>query len=304
MNNIPFVSVIIPTHNRSAMLERAVQSVLRQTYKNFECIIVDDASTDDTPDVLKKLSNRDARIKHIRHENNRFSCATRNSGIRISSGNFIAFLDDDDEWLPKKLEKQIALISSLPDSFGLVYCWMDYYDTHGRLVRQYHPALKGDVFRDVVTGNKIGGTPTLLIRRQFLDRAGWWDESLRIEEDDNLIARISRCCLVDYVSEVLVRVNIGHGSQVSRQCMLKTDSYLNSISASEKLLSMALEAGPACRRQVAVLHARLGNHYARVGMISKSFTSFFKAFRSSAVEWENIHMLLSLAKWGLVGRRK
>ena len=301
---LPTVSVVIPTHNRSAMLERAVRSVLGQTYQNLECIIVDDASTDDTPDVINMLIKHDARIKYIRHKTNRFASASRNSGIGISNGAFVAFLDDDDEWLPKKLEKQMALMSSLPDSFGLVYCWMDYFDTKGQLVRQHQPLLSGNVFQNVVTGNKIGGTPTLLVKRQFLDRAGWWDETLRIEDDDDLIARLCRCCLVDFVPEVLVRVSTGHGIQISNPDIKNADSYLNSIRTSEKLLFMVLDAGPTYRRQAAILHARLGNHYARIGLISKSLSSFLKAFRSSALEWENVHMLLSLAKWALVGRRK
>jgi glycosyltransferase involved in cell wall biosynthesis len=297
------VSVIIPTHNRSSMLKRAALSVLRQTYKNLECIIVDDASTDDTPDVIRELIALDERIKSTRHESNRFGAAGRNTGVRISSGEFIAFLDDDDQWFPEKLEKQMALFSSLPDAFGLIYCWMDYYNPQGRLVRQHHPVLRGDVFQHVLTGNKIGGTPTLLIRKRILDESGGWDESQRIQQDDILIVRLCRITRVELIPEVLVRVNTGHGRQISRPGANAAACW-NGIRALETLLLMALEAGPAYKRQAAVLHARLGNAYARVGEIAKSLSSFHQAFYSSPFEWENIHMLLSLAKWRLIGRRR
>ena len=99
---MPKVTVIIPTFNRSHLIRRSVESVLNQTYKNFELIIVDDASTDDTVSSISRLE--DDRIKIIRHKRNTGAPKARNSGISASMGEYIALLDDDDEWLPHKLE--------------------------------------------------------------------------------------------------------------------------------------------------------------------------------------------------------
>src|SRR5512138_1185650 len=95
----PLVSVVIPTYNRAPLLERAIHSVLSQTYTNLEVIVIDDASTDDTQDRIKNLQLADIRIQYIRHDRNRGSQAARNTGIHAAKGKYVAFLDSDDEWL-------------------------------------------------------------------------------------------------------------------------------------------------------------------------------------------------------------
>src|SRR5512139_1572721 len=107
----PLVSVVIPTYNCGGLVERAVHSVLSQTYSDLEVIIVDDASTDDTGDRLKALQQVDHRVRYFRYDSNRGSQAARNTGIRLSKGKFLAFLDSDNEWLPGKLQRQITLFS-------------------------------------------------------------------------------------------------------------------------------------------------------------------------------------------------
>lgn len=106
LNGTPFVSIVIPTYNRARFLGRLVRSVLNQTYKNFEVIVADDASTDDTAEIIKTF--KDDRIRYIRHESNAGAAAARNTGIKASRGEYVAFQDSDDEWLPEKLEKQMA----------------------------------------------------------------------------------------------------------------------------------------------------------------------------------------------------
>ena len=120
----PLVSVIIPTHNRADLVPLAIQSVLQQTYTNLECIVVDDASTDNTEETVRTII--DERIIYLRHENNKHASAARNTGIKYARGEFIAFLDDDDEWLPTKLEKQVPFLLNLHEKVGMIYCWMDY----------------------------------------------------------------------------------------------------------------------------------------------------------------------------------
>ncbi len=115
----PTVSVIIPTYNRAHLLGRAIESVLDQTYQDFEIIVVDDASADETEEVVKSFG--DDRINHIRHQKNKGGSAARNTGIKAARGEFIAFLDSDDEWVPKKLEKEIDRLQTLSNEVGVVY---------------------------------------------------------------------------------------------------------------------------------------------------------------------------------------
>ena len=106
----PKVSVIVPTHNRADLLPRAVDSVLAQTYGDYEMVIVDDCSSDNTQDVIAGFS--DPRIRSFRHDRNRGQSAAINTGIAHARGEYIGFLDDDDEWLPTKLEGQVALLEA------------------------------------------------------------------------------------------------------------------------------------------------------------------------------------------------
>ena len=97
---MPKVSIIIPTYNRANLLPRAIKSVLSQTFKDFELIVINDGSTDNTEEVIKKFQKKDERIKYILHKDNKGEAAARNTGIRIAKGEYIASHDSDDEWLP------------------------------------------------------------------------------------------------------------------------------------------------------------------------------------------------------------
>ena len=102
------ISVIIPTYNRASLLPRALDSVLRQTWEDLEVIVVDDASRDDTPQVMAACT--DPRVRYIRLEKNSGACVARNTGVAQARGEWIAFQDSDDLWLPEKLEKQMAYL--------------------------------------------------------------------------------------------------------------------------------------------------------------------------------------------------
>jgi glycosyltransferase involved in cell wall biosynthesis len=120
----PKISVIVPTYNRSELLPRAINSILNQTFKDFELIIVDDGSTDNTKKIIEKYSENDSRIKYIYQENSGGPPRPKNTGIKIAKGNYIAFLDSDDEWLPSKLEEQIKkyIENDKNHNIGLVGC--------------------------------------------------------------------------------------------------------------------------------------------------------------------------------------
>jgi len=129
----PRVSVIIPTYNRVGVLYYALNSVLNQTMQDFEVFVVDDASTDKTPEYVASIT--DPRVHYIRLPTNRFAAAARNAGMERARGGYIAFLDSDDQWWPTKLEKQVALLDSLSDEWGCSYGGA-YVNKTGGLTRQ------------------------------------------------------------------------------------------------------------------------------------------------------------------------
>ncbi len=203
LENKPVVSVIIPTYNRADLLGRAIRSVLIQTYTDFEIIVVDDASTDNTTDILKSIN--DPRIRIIRHETNKGGAAARNTGIKASRGKFIAFQDSDDEWLFEKLEKQMKIIEGLGNDFGVVYCGFLLWN--GRTAK-YIPNhdlenTDGDISKQILHRSFIG-TPTVLIYRELFDKVGFFDERMPRLQDWELMIRLSKMCRFYLINEPLV----------------------------------------------------------------------------------------------------
>lgn len=206
----PKVSIITITRNRATLLSRCIESIQRQTFKDYEHVIVDGASTDNTEDLVK--SYNDSHINYIRLETNLSLAKTWKIALDSYQGKYLTFLDDDDEYLPTKLEKQVNLLDSLSDEYGMVYCWMDYYDSiDQKIVKTHKPQLRGAVLADAVEQERVCGTPTLLLRR------GVWEECVSkakvttIASDWLSGARICRRYKVDYVPEVLVKVYVNHG---------------------------------------------------------------------------------------------
>lgn len=189
----PLVSAIIPTHNRARMLARAVRSVLRQTYPRIEIIVVDDASRDDTKEVLESFA--DPRIRYVRHETNKGGAAARNTGIRAAQGEYIAFLDDDDEWMPEKTEEQLKVLRH----YAAVTCPY----SHPRDLARFG-AKKTIDFDDLRQGAaSFGGTPVLMARTDLLKQT-MFDESLPRFQDWDLFIRLAQRCELGYLNRSLL----------------------------------------------------------------------------------------------------
>ncbi len=202
------VSVIIPTHNRVNMLVRAVKSVLNQTFKNFELIIVDDASEEKeaTKKTIKELKDKRIRYYYKTREPHN-SSSTRNEGIKLAKGEFIAFLDDDDEWLPKKLEKQLDFFKKDPE-IVLVY-------TRKYFIKDNKLTLKKDVNSNVFGRVSLRDlafseiTPsTVMIRKRCISECGFFDENLDCAGDREFWIRISRCGRIGFSPEYLIKYHI------------------------------------------------------------------------------------------------
>ena len=168
------VSVIIPTYNRAELLERSVKSVQEQTYKKWEIIVVDDGSTDNTEDIIKKLN--DVRVRYIKNEKNMGAAASRNRGAEFAKYDYIAFQDSDDVWRIDKLEKQMAYMHQSTD-YDMVYCsFLKHYSNGGSLVVPNNQIgeWEGDMYATLLVNNVIG-TPTVLIRRNVFLECGGFD---------------------------------------------------------------------------------------------------------------------------------
>lgn len=209
----PTVSVIISTYNRAHMVGRAIRSVLGQTYRDFELIVVNDASTDHTDEVLNSFN--DKRIRYVRFGENRGGPAARNTGIKMARGKYIAFLDDDDEWLPAKLEKQVEKMKDVTGEVGLIYSGSEVIaDDSNTIQRRYHPEQRGNVHKRLLLGPMVGSVSNVLVKKECFIKVGLFDESLKSCQDWDMWKRISDHYEFDFVPEILSRIHL-HPDQIS-----------------------------------------------------------------------------------------
>ncbi len=200
---MPRVSVILPFYNRAATLERCVRSVLAQSFAAFEIVAVDDASTDESARVIKALG--DPRIRVLRHEMNRGPGGARNTALRSASGDVFAFIDSDDEWLPTKLERQIARL----ESGACELCGCEYWTVENGAQTRVHlpePASWAEVLH---TKCETGNGTTLALRRECAEAVGPFDERLRVYEDWDWMLRLVQRFRFSVIAEPLARVHVG-----------------------------------------------------------------------------------------------
>ena len=191
VNEKPTVSVIIPTYNRAHLIGRAIKSILNQTYQDFELIVVDDCSFDNTEEVVKSF--KDERIRYIKHDENRGADAARNTGIKVARGEYIAFQDSDDEWLPEKLEKQMKAFETAPPEVGVVYTGFLRIENDKKI---YIPSSwvkhkEGNIHNELLKGNFIT-TQSIVVRKKCFEKTGMFDERLPRLQDWELVIRLSK----------------------------------------------------------------------------------------------------------------
>ncbi len=202
---MPRVSVIIPTYNRADFLKNAISSVLQQSYTDFEIIVSDDRSTDHTHALVTSLN--DNRIKYIKNSGNKGPSAARNHAILASTGKYIAFLDDDDEWLPEKLEKQISVLERSNKNICGIHSGIIAIDRRSDKIIVEEPRtkmLRGNLLYVLGVCNPIK-TTTLVVKRKCLDKIGLFDETLSYGEDWDLLIRLSKNWDIEYIYEPLVK---------------------------------------------------------------------------------------------------
>lgn len=201
--NRPVISVVLPTFNRAHLLGRSVRSVLEQSYENLELIIVDDGSTDNSANVIRRLS--DKRVHYVHLAENKGAPFARNIGLRMAVGRYIAFQDSDDEWSKGKLERQIEVFSDCGINVGVVYS--GYWEVKNRrriyLPRSGINPKNGNVHNLLLAGNFIAG-PTALVRTECFAKHGLFDERLPRLQEWELWLRISPHWEFRFIDEPLV----------------------------------------------------------------------------------------------------
>ncbi|MHC1738570.1 MAG: glycosyltransferase family 2 protein [Ignavibacteriaceae bacterium] len=210
MNNYALVSVITLTRNRANLLKRAIKSVLSQSFTDYEYIIVDGASDDNTEEIV--MSFCDKRITYIKQLINKSTIESMEDAIKIANGKYITFLDDDDEYLQHKLDKQVQLFNSLSKDYGFIYCWMNYLDNRtGSLIKVHKDYLRGFVTKEIIDRPEcLGGTPSLMFLKEAFLHVGGWSKELLAPSDWELKVRSSLLYKVDYCAEILVNVYVNH----------------------------------------------------------------------------------------------
>lgn len=197
---MPKVSVIIPTYNRAKLVDRAIKSVLLQTFKDFELFIIDDASTDNTQQIVEQF--RDERIKIIRHQKNKGGSAARNTGINTAKGEYIAFLDDDDEWISTKLEKQIRFFERCKRNVGLIYNWAEIIDEEKDSFVKLQCKVRGNFLREILNRSFLP-SPTVMVKKLCFRSIGLFDENFTSCQDREMWTRIATQYQVEVLPECL-----------------------------------------------------------------------------------------------------
>jgi glycosyltransferase involved in cell wall biosynthesis len=199
--NPPRVSVILPVFNRAATIRRCVDSIRAQTLSDWEIVAVDDASSDESAAMI--ASYGDARIRILRHERNRGAAAARNTAMREARGEFVAWIDSDDEWLPAKLTRQLAQLAETSADA----CACDYFMATAGHEHAVRIGTSDDWRRTLHTECRLAAGSTLLVRRACLEKIGALDEALRSHEDWDWCLRLARHFRLTIVPEVLARIH-------------------------------------------------------------------------------------------------
>lgn len=222
------ISVIIPTYNRADVLGRAIDSVLNQTYEDYEIIIVDDCSDDNTKEVVRKFD--DGRIKFIRHENNKGGAAARNTGIAAARGKYIAFLDSDDEWVPNKLQAQIGLLRDTGNLTSCIYTGYKVVREDGTIESGPTPKKKGDIYEDELYRDWVSPTSTVMVESRVFEKSGLFDPELPAKQDYDMWLRISQNFKFDFIEKPLAKLYEGSDGRITANVEARIEGH-------EKVLS-------------------------------------------------------------------
>ena len=294
MSNQPLVSVVIAAYNMAAYLPLAIQSVLDQTYRSLEVIIIDDGSADGTREAIRPYLS-DPRVRYLFQEN-KGQAAAKNYGVRESLGEYVAFLDGDDMWAPGKLEAQIPIFAN-SEAVGVVYSRVLYIDATGKEIGVADNQLfRGRVSGPLLIRNFIG-FGTCVVKKECFDRLGGFKEHVRMGVDYDLWLRLSTQYEFEYVDRPLLKYRLWAG-QMSKNYKAR---YLNGIEIMKNFLREFPGAVDRAIVNEAWAHTYVGfgqciqgvdgrgqalNLYLRALRYKPSYLPAWKAIVSAILHWE------------------
>jgi glycosyltransferase involved in cell wall biosynthesis len=288
-SRVPRVSVIIPAYNAAAYLPHSIESVMRQTFADWEIVLVDDGSTDQTAavweDYQPKLQDQ---LKYV-HQPNRGIAAARNTAMRSARGEFIALLDADDVWLPQRLERGVEILDGDPET-GLVHARVARIDGNGAVIGQLKVEpkyLSGRIAHNIYTRRAHIICPTVIFRRNCLQTTGPFDETLRTTEDRDLWFRIARQSKVSYINEVLAYYRLSP---------LSITKDLNGLLKGQiQFVTKHYQSGACTRMEhleaLGNIYRELGDSLFREGNLTPAIHSYLRAVRYYPLSIPNTYML-------------
>jgi len=211
INSSPMVSVIIPVFNREFELSRALNSVVNQTYSNIEILVCDDSSSDNSIVLAKEFQAKDSRIRILASHSNNGPAFARNLGLASAIGEYIAFLDSDDEWLPQKLEKQVTMLERQPLDVGICICGDIIIKNENRNQIFYYAPNKSfeeNTLKKFISGSLPFHTPTLFFRKSCLEKVGKMNPVMRVNEDEEFLLRFFSCYKLVVLEESLAIIHL------------------------------------------------------------------------------------------------
>ena len=268
MNVLPLVSVVIPNFNGADFIEEAIHSVLAQTYKNIEIIVIDDGSMDNSVEAISCFGNS---IKLIRSSNQGASSA-RNLGLEAANGFYVALLDSDDIWMPDKIERQVAEMTL--GNFELVYCSLLEFDETGITGSVLKAKYAGDCYKFFKkfpdSSIVIGGCSTALIKASILKNSGLFDQSfIGVGEDLDFFRRISKIGSMGYLTDTLVLYRKHRES-------ITAGSLMEYFKGNQKAVSkMIFEDRSLSRFEIKLIWMRLNSRYVKAFVKSRDYSTVF-----------------------------
>jgi glycosyltransferase involved in cell wall biosynthesis len=217
------VSIVIPAYNRGHTIHRAIRSVLAQTHQELEVIVVDDGSKDNTLSVLEQLCKADSRIRYLCHDSNKGAQAARNTGIRVAQGEWIAFLDSDDQWLPDSLEVRLRLA----EERGVQVVHSDCYILRAgnpKLQRYGVPRMEGQVYKELL--RRPGPMfPSLLVSKEALTNIGYLDEAIIAYQEWDTAIRLAKYYEFAFVPQPTFIYDCRHANTISKDLLRGARGY-------------------------------------------------------------------------------
>lgn len=296
---MPTVSVIIPAFNAMPHLPQTIESVLQQTFNDFEILIIDDASTDSTVEWISQI--KDHRIHLIQQTKNQGPNAARNLGINSAKGDYIAFLDADDIWEPAKLFKQVEILER-DTHISLIYTSATIINEKGQATGRVFMARKeGDVWESLIQGNFVDCPSSVIVRRDCFNRVGLFDVNFRCFEDWEMWIRIAKTYKFAAIGEPLVKFRMVANSNSKNYHLMETSFYqvIDKVFESESAELLPLKERSCSHANIVLAWKALQSKDRNIAQASKYKHLAFKDYPLQRLtrEYFRLSIAIGLIRW-------